>query len=459
MIVDFYEVIPILMMISLAVLLFSGLPVALILAGLGVLFSLLGILIGEMPVNTLFILPVRMAGAISTGFIFPAVAMLLFMSVALQLSGIARDMLLCFKALFGRLPGGLAVAVIFLGILLAPAAGLVGASVATLTVVALPTMLSQGYDTRLATGSIAASGTLGIILPPAVMLFFLGFQFSVSIGAMYVATLLPVAMLAGLYICLFVALAIIRPPAPTRAPVEENFTGLQWMLFFTRGLILPAGLIFLVLGSIIFSWATPSQSAAVGASGALFLMILNGRLNWTNFKELIAKTVQLNAMVFFIVMAAALFSFPFRYFGGDMLIRDFLLTLPFGPWTMLLIILGILFVLGFFIDWIEIMVISLPVLVPVMSALDFAGYAGDAQMTKIWLATLVALTLQTSLLTPPFGFALFFLKGSAPPEVKLSQVYRGVAPVIVMQVIGISLAMAIPKIITYLPQLVFETRG
>ncbi|MEQ9640002.1 MAG: TRAP transporter large permease subunit [Alphaproteobacteria bacterium] len=450
------DVLPIAMLVALALLLFSGMPVAVLLTGLGVGFSLIGVLIGEMPAQALYNIPLRMFGSISGSLIYPAVVMLLFMGVALEKSGIARDLLTCLQLLLRRVPGGLAVAVIIIGVILAPAAGLVGASVVTLALIALPSMLARGYSAPAATGAVAAAGTVGIILPPAVMLFLLAGQFQVTIGAMFVATLVPGAILVGLYLIYYVGAGALRPPAAATDTDGLPRGVWAWTGLLLRGLVLPAGLVFAVLGSIIFAWATPPQSGAVGAAGGLVLMALNRRLTWPVFKDVVVTTTLLSAMVFFIIMAAAVFSYPFRWFGGDDVIRDGLAALSLGPWGTLAVIVGIIFVLGFFIDWIEITVITLPLFVPVLMTLDFSAHVGDPRITLVWMATLVALTLQTSFLTPPFGFALFFLKGAVPPGVTLLHIYRGIVPIVAAQLIGIGLLLAFPMLATWLPIEVFR---
>jgi len=449
------EVLPIAMLAALALLLFTGLPVAVLLAGLGVLFSLIGVVLGEMPAIALYNIPVRMFGSIGGGLIYPAVVMLLFMGVALEKSGIAGDLLRCLQLLLRRVPGGLAVAVILLGVILAPAAGLVGASVVTLALISLPTMLAQGYRAGMATGAVAAAGTVGIILPPAVMLFFLAGQFGVTIGSMFLATLVPGAILIGFYLAYYLIAGLIDPPAGSEAAGPPSMSIGQWLGLLLRGLVLPLGLVSLVLGSIIFGWATPPQSGAVGAAGGVLLMLLNRRLSWPVIKSVVATTTLLTAMVFFIIMAAAVFSYPFRYFGGDGVISRALAALEMGPWGTLLLIVGIIFILGFFIDWIEIAVITLPLFVPVLETLDFGAHGGDAAAVMLWMATLVALTLQTSFLTPPFGFALFFLKGAVPPGVSLLDIYRGIVPIVIAQLLGIGLLLAWPEIATWLPARTF----
>jgi tripartite ATP-independent transporter DctM subunit len=450
---ELIDILPLIMLATLAVGLFSGLPVAILLAGLGVLFSLIGVAMGEMPVVALLNIPLRAISSISNSLIYPAVPMLLFMGVALEKSGIAADLLSCLEYLFRGIPAGMAIAVTLLGIVLAPSAGLVGASVATLALIALPTLLRHGYGPRLASGVISASGTIGLILPPAIMLFFLAQHVRVPIGNIFLSTLLPAAFLALGYICYFVIAYRLRPEASVLAHKKPVEGAVKWAFFLLRGLILPAALIFAVLGSIIFGWATAPQSGAIGAAGGFFLIVLNGRLNWPIFRETIEATVLMTAMVFFIVLAASVFSYPFRYFGGDDLVADLMASIPLGEWGMLLLVLGIIFVLGFFIDWIEITVITLPILMPVLAGLEFAGHLPDTETRGIWIAALLALTLQTSFLTPPFGFALFFLKGAAPPEVRLGDIYRGVVPVIAVQVIGIALVLSWPVLATWLPSL------
>lgn len=448
------DALPFAMLASLVLLLFSGLPVAVVLAGLGVMFCFIGVAVGEMPFVAMYNIPPKFISAMSSSLFYPAVAMLLFMGVALEKAGIADDMLHCFRLLLRRLPGGLVIAVLVIGVILAPAAGIVGASVVTLTLIALPSMLRNGYRASTATGAIAAAGTVGIILPPAVMLFFLAGQYQVPLGSMFMATVIPGAMLFCAYVVyyLFTARAATEDTRQTGAEPDNPW---QWALLVLRGLIMPVALIALVLGSIIAGWATPSQSGAIGAAGGLLLVVLNGKLNWTLVKDLVATTSHLCAMVFFIIMAAAVFSYPFRYFGGDSAIAEALQSLNMSSWSMLLLIVAIIFVLGFFIDWIEITVITLPVMYPVLVQLDFAGHLATGQTTMLWIAAITALVLQTSFITPPFGFALFFLKGSAPPGVTLLQIYRGIAPILVIQLAVIALIFAFPPLVTWLPEQIY----
>lgn len=446
---------PFLMLGALALFLFSGLPVAVVLVGLGTGFCLLGIALGEMPVQALFLMPGKLITAVRGSLFYPAVVMLLVMGVALEKSGIAHDMLTCLRLLTRRLPAGIILSVLLIGVLLAPAAGIVGASVVTISLIALPTMLREGYAAPVATGAVAAAGTVGIILPPAVMLFFLANQFQVPLGSMFMATVVPGGLLILSYAAWFMIQerrqGVVRP----RVTHDDPSGVTAWLILLLKGLVLPVGLVALVLGSIIAGWATPAQSGAVGAAGALFLVVVNGRMKWALFRDLIETSARLSAMVFFIIMAAAVFSYPFRYFGGDHAIADALSALQMGPWPMLLLIVGIVFVLGFFIDWIEITIITLPLFYPVLTQLDFSSHIAGDRTALLWMAGTIALVLQTSFLTPPFGFALFFLKGSAPPGVTLGMIYRGIVPIVAIQVIMIAAVLIEPRLITWLPELIY----
>ena len=445
------EHLPVFMLVALAFGLFSGLPVAVILAGLGIAFSLLGVLLGEMPLIALFNIPLKMWGSVSGSLVYTAVVMLLLMGVALEKSGSAHQLLRCLQLLLRRVPGGLAVAVIVIGVILAPAAGLVGASVVTLTLIAMPSMLARGYTPASAAGAIAAAGTVGIILPPAVMLFFLAGQFQVTIGSMFLSTVLPGALLVTGYIAFYITQSWRHGGDERELEEPSPASPRAWFVLIFRGLVLPVTLVALVLGSIIYGWATPRQSAALGAAGGLALIAINGHFTWAVIRDVTLTTATLTAMVFFIIIAATVFSYPFVYFGGNDLIADALAALNLNAWGTLSVILAIIFLLGFFIDWIEITVIFLPLFLPVLGLLEFEGHAPEGKMTMVWLATLVAMTLQTSFITPPFGFALFFLKGAAPPQVTLLQIYRGMVPILLIQLVAIAMVLAWPSLALYLP--------
>ena len=442
---------PLLMIAALAPLLFSGLPVALVLAGIGLSFAFAGWLLDIFPLIALYNVPIRIFGTIGENLIYPAVPMLLFMGVALEKSGIAAELLQCLQVLLRRVPGSLAVAVTIIGIILAPSAGLIGASVATLALVALPTMLERGYAPSFASGAVAAAGTLGIMLPPGIMLFFLADLLDLQIAWMFLSTLVPGAILASLYMLYYSTAAALRPAlAP---PLRDIAPMRPWRLvaFALRSLFLPVLLITMVLGSIVAGWATPTQSASVGAVGAILLMVLNRTLSLPRLHEIVIATALLTSMVFFVVIGATVFSYVFRYLGGDSLIYDGLKGLGLGDWSMLAVVLGIIFVLGFFIDWIEITLITLPIFYPLLKALDFSAWVGSPSISFVWIAVLIAINLQVSFLTPPFGFALFFLKGAAPPQVTLGAIYRGIVPLVLIQLVGLLLVAAVPALATWLP--------
>jgi tripartite ATP-independent transporter DctM subunit len=454
---ELVDQIPILMIVTLAVMLFTGYPVAFVLAGVGILFAGLGVAIDEFPMIAFFNIPARLWGSINGSLIFPSVPMLIFMGVALEKSGVAQEMLLGLQGMVRRLPGSMAVAMTVLGILLAPSAGLVGASVATLALIGLPTMLAQGYRRSYSVGSVAAAGTLGIILPPGIMLFFLADLMRISIGPIFVSTLVPGFLLALLFIVYYIGRALFDPATAPRMPADPNLKVSDILKTAGRSLALPVILIAFVLGSIIGGIATPVQSAAVGAAGGLAIMSFRGRLTREYLHEVIITTATTCSMVFFIILAASVFSYPFNFFGGADLIKDFLLGLELDDWGMLLTILGIIFILGFFVDWIEITVIVLPLLLPILFGLDFTDHVGGPKnIVAIWLAVQIALVLQSSFMTPPFGFSLFFAKGAAPPEVTLADTYRGVAPLVVVQVLVVGLVVAYPELAVWLPKLVMN---
>lgn len=439
------------MILALALLLFSGYPVALVLIGVGLSFALIGHALGEFPLIAFFNIPLRIYSTLAENLIYPAVPMLLFMAIALERSGIGRELLLCLQVLLRRVPASQAVAVTLIGIVLAPSAGLVGASVATLAYLALPTMLERGYRTSFATISIAAAGTLGLILPPAIMLYFLADEIGVMISQMFLSTIVPALVLIALYLAYYISAALLDPRIAPPLAVLPTRGALQLTIYVVRSLALPVPLIALVLGSVIAGLATPTQSACVGAAGAILLMLLNRSFSLRTLHEIVQGTALMTAMVFFIALAATVFSYVFRYFGGDVLMLGLLQDLGFGDWGMLLTMLAIIFVLGFFIDWIEIALITLPIFEPILKALDFSAYVGSSEFASVWIAALIALTLQTSFLTPPFGFALFFLKGAAPPTVALRDIYRGIVPIVALQLLGIALVLALPGLATWLP--------
>ena len=446
MLIDY---LPHLMLLTLVVLLFTGFPVGGILAGVGVGFALIGVVIDEFPIPSLFLIPYRIYESVGENLIYPAVPMLLFMGVALEISGAARELLLCLQRIFVRIPGSMCISVILIGLLLAPMAGVIGASVATIAVAAMPTMLAQRYRPEIASGAIAAAGTLGVIAPPAIMLFFLSDALELTIASMFLAPVAPILGLALAFIAFFVLSDIVwKRPDTDEAPIEN---GGSLLVYLIRSLVLPVGLIALVLGSIIAGWVAPSESAAVGAVGAALLIFLYRGFDLSLLRQALFRTMLVTGMVFFVVMGASIFSLVFRFYGGDDIAIGLFDDLALGDFGVLAVVLVILFVLGFFIDWIEIVLVSLPILYPAIRELDLGWYVGSDQLARLWIGALIALVLQTSFLTPPFGFALFFLKGSAPPAIRMAEIYRGVFPLVVIQIAMIAAVLAFPAIVTALP--------
>lgn len=446
--VDYF---PVLMLLTLVVLLFSGFPVASILAGVGIGFALIGVAIDEFPVASLFLVPYRIYSAVGENLIYPAVPMLLFMGVALEISGAARELLLFLQRVLRLLPGNMCVSVILIGLLLAPMAGVIGASVATISLAALPTMLEQRYRPEIATGAIAAAGTLGVIAPPAIMLFFLSDALGITVGSMFLAPLVPIVLLAVAFSAYFVVSDIVtrRPDAGDEAVDHGSL-----LVHGIRGFVLPVGLIVFVLGAIVAGWVAPSEAASIGAIGAGGLIFLYRGRRVALLAEALTRTMKITAMVFFVVLGASVFSLVFRFYGGDDIAKGLFEGTGLSDLGVLGVVLLILFVLGFFIDWIEITLVSLPILVPVIGGLDFSDLAGSAMLSHVWIAAMIALVLQTSFLTPPFGFALFFLKGSAPDGIQMASIYRGVVPLVAIQILVIAAVASMPAIVTWLPRVV-----
>lgn len=444
---------PLLMAGSLGILLFSGFPVALVLSFVGLAFAGIAIAIDLMSVVELPNITSRLYGSVGESLLYPSVPMLIFMGLMMERSGVARELLVCLQILLRRLPASLAIAVALIGVILAPSAGLIGASVATIALIALPTMLERGYGASFSAGAVAGAGTLGIVCPPAIMLFFLADLLGVRMGEMFLAPLVPVAILLGLYILYFLARGLLTPKVAP--PYEAPAMPLGELLAYTaRSLALPVALIAVVLGSIVAGIATPTQSSAVGAAGSVLLTVANRSLSRALLRKVLERTVSVSAMVFFVVIGASVFSYTFRSIDGDGLIVDLLRSTGLGAWPMLSMILGVIFLLGFIIDWIEIALITLPIFYPILDSLDFGDRFATPEEAFTWIAVLIAINLQTSFLTPPFGFALFFLKGSAPASISMADIYRGVVPFVLIQIAVLMLVLAVPELALWLPRLV-----
>ena len=440
-----------------------GYPVGFTLAGVGLVFAAFGTAAGVFDTSFLVALPNRLyAIMINTTLI--AVPLFVFMGVMLERSRVAESLLDTMAMLFGRLHGGMGISVTLVGMLLAASTGIVGATVVTMGLLSLPTMLRRGYEPSIATGTICASGTLGQIIPPSIVLVLLGDVIatanqqaqlmagnfsgaSVSVGDLFMGALLPGLMLVGLYLAYIVFMAFVRPGDMPPIPAEERRIS-GWALAgrTVRDLIPPLALIVAVLGSIMAGFATPTEAAAVGATGAIILAAAQGQLRLPIVVSVMRSTTRVTCMVFLILVGASIFSLVFRGFGGDDLVHDILTNLPGGVIGAMLVVMVMMFLLGFVLDFIEITFVIVPIVGPVLIAMG---------LDPVWLGVMIAINLQTSFLTPPFGFSLFYLRGVAPASVATGQIYRGVAPFIGIQLAMLLLLAFWPELATWLPGLVY----
>lgn len=448
------DLIPLLMFVVTCAALMAGYPVAFTLAGVALTSAGLGILSGHFEAKLLLAFPDRIFGTINN-YTLIAVPLFVLMGVVFERSRLAEQLLDSMARLCGRLPGGMAISVVVVGMFLAACTGIVGATVITMGLMSLPAMLRKGYSPELATGTICATGTLGQIIPPSIALVLLGDILSsayqqaqlqqgifnpqpVSVGDLFVGAIVPGLLLVGLYIAYLLLVSLRQPLQPARADTTPppEIGGLL------ASLLPPGLLIVLVLGSIISGAATPTEAAGVGALGATLLAWRRGSLNRDNLGEITRSTTEITAMVFTILIGASLFSLVFRGFGGEHLVTEFFHDLPGGVITATLLVMLLIFLLGFILDFIEITFVVVPIVGPVLLAMG---------LDPVWLGIMIAINLQTSFLTPPFGFALFYLRGVAPPEVATGAIYRGVIPFIVLQ-LALLLALAVwPGLVTWLP--------
>ncbi len=453
---ELIDLLPVIMFAVLAVLLFSGYPVAFVLGGVALGFGLLGYAFGAFRLIEFYNILPRIWGGIAENLVLVAVPMFVFMGTMLERSGVAADLLHCLQVLLRRVPGGLALSVTVMGTIMAATTGIIGASVVMMTLMALPVMLERQYNKELATGTIAASGTLGILIPPSIMLVIMADLLSISVGNLFVAALFPGLILSSLYFGYIWTFSHMRPqvapPLPDAAGPQSAAALLALVL---KSFVPPVFLIFLVLGSIFGGWATPTEAAGVGAAGAIALAWYNGRLSLPALSEVTERTALTTAMIFFIFIGATAFSYVFRSLGGDYIVEDLILGAGFESWGILFLIMGTVFFLGFFFDWVEITLIVLPVFTPIIRLLDFGDHVPEFEKVY-WFAILVAVNLQTSFLTPPFGFALFYLKGVSPPAVKLQHIYRGIIPFVILQLLGLGLVIAFPEIALWLPRMLLD---
>jgi tripartite ATP-independent transporter DctM subunit len=433
---------------------FSGYPVAFVLGGTALLFALIGWSLDVFPFIGMSNIILRMWGGVAADPVLVSIPMFIFMGSILQRSGSAKDMLGATEILLKRVPGGLAVAVMLMGTILAAPIGVVGAAVILLSVIALPQLLAAGYNKELALGTVASAGTLGILIPPAIMLVVMAEMLSMSAGALFAAAVMPGLLLSGLYLVYILAVAIIRPGWAPKIPdgygpqTRAEFWKEMW-----HGLAPMTFLMVIVLGSIFAGWATATESAGIGVFGSFLIAWINKRLTLAMVRESIRDACKANAMVFLLFLGATGFSYVFRALGGDDLMIATLAKFGIDTkWEILGFVMVLIFLLGFPFEWIEICLIVLPVFVPILAKLDFADHIGNAGFFMCWFGTLVAVNLQTSFMTPPFGATLFYLKGTVPPGVTMSDVYRGMWPFVAIQIVGLFLCLAFPEIILWLPR-------
>ncbi len=453
------EFMPLYMFAVVCLVLLAGYPVAFSLAGTALAFAGIGLLNGFFEASFLTALPSRLYG-IMTNQTLLAVPLFVLMGVMLEKSRIAEDLLDSMARLFGRIRGGLGISVTLVGMLLAASTGIVGATVVTMGLMSLPTMLRRGYDPKLATGSICATGTLGQIIPPSIALVLLGDVLSssyqqaqlqqgifspetVSVGDLFVGALIPGLMLVTLYIIYLSAMAWLKPESsPALASDETRLSILQ----LVKSLAPPLVLIGAVLGSILTGIATPTEAAGVGALGATLLAIIKRQLSLKKLSDIVTSTTRITCMVFMILIGASIFSLVFRGYGGDELIQELFKNLPGGVVGATLVVMLVIFALGFILDFIEITFVVVPIVGPALLAMG---------LDPVWLGIMIAVNLQTSFLTPPFGFALFYLRGAAPPSIRTADIYRGVTPFVVIQLALLAVLALWPELATWLPDKVY----
>jgi len=433
-------------------LIFIGFPVAWTMGGLAVLFTLIAML-SDTYLDTFFGVDWKFASmvvyrlyGVMANWVLVALPMFIFMGIMMDKSGIAEDLMTDLAKLFGRMRGGLAIAVVFIGVLLAASTGIIGASVVLLTILGVPLMLKNNYSPDLACGVVCATGTLGILIPPSIMLVIMGDQVRISVGDLFMGAVFPGLLLGLLYTIFIVTYAYLKPkvaPAPKNA--EPVTLGIILRVF--KSIIPPALLIIAVLGSIFMGIATPTEASGVGALGASILALIRGRLSLEDLKSVIRKTTHTTSYIFALFVGATMFALVLRGLGGDELIEGALKGLPYGPNGVVIVVLCIAFILGFFLDWIEITLIILPFLAPVMV---------DLGVDLVWFIVMFAVVLQTSFITPPVGFALFYMKGVAPKGITIQNIYRGIIPFVILQAIAVAIVFNFPQIVTWLPKVAYS---
>nr|WP_267957710.1 TRAP transporter large permease subunit [Halomonas zhangzhouensis] len=433
------------MLVVLLVGIFSGYSVAFVLAGTGVLFAF----VADLPTVFLSMGVSRIYSGTLTNWLLIAIPLFVYMGLMLERSGVAERLLTSLARLLGPMPGGYAFSVIVIGIVMAASTGIIGASVVLLGLLALPMMKEAGYSRQTSSGLVAATGTLGILIPPSIMLIILGDTLRISVGHLFIGAVFPGLILGGLYIAYIAALALFRPGMMPPLPKSDKLGFAKTIILLLQDLVAPLVLVVAVLGSIVVGIATPTEAAGIGAIGATILALaaMRGRLH--EFGEVLRATTKTTVMIIFVMLGATIFSLVFKRLGGESLILGAFLGLDVEPFTVIIMIMLLIFILGLFLEWVEITLIVLPLFAPIIIALDFGIPQEEAML---WFALLFALNLQTSFLTPPFGYALFYLRGIAPDGYTIGDIYRGVLPFVLLQLTALLLLLFFPGLATWLPQ-------
>jgi tripartite ATP-independent transporter DctM subunit len=444
----------VIMFLVLTFIMFVGYPVAFVLGGVALGFGLLGIAFDVFRPNQFYSLIPRIWGQAVENPVLIAIPMFVFMGTLLEKSGVADELLKALQVLTRRIPGGLAMSVTLMGTIMAATTGIVGASVIMLTLIALPTMLERGYSKELSVGTIASAGTLGILIPPSIMLVIMGDLLTISVGTLFTSAILPGLLLSVLYLVYQGILAFLNPKVapPLDATAGPQSTA-EFATMMLRSFLPPSFLIFVVLGSIFGGFATPTEAGGAGCAGAIALAIWNKRFNMKMLKEVIESSALTNALVFFIIFGATLFSYVFRALGGDDVVAELLKAMGIDTgWEILIFVMVLVFIMGFFFDWIEICLVVLPIFGPLLAKLSFEPHLATNKDFMIWFAILIAVNLQSAFLTPPFGFALFYMKATVPPSVTMMHIYRGIIPFVALQLLAVALCILFPEIVLYLPR-------
>ncbi len=461
------------MFLTFVFMLFRGIPVAIALVGVSLVFVLIAEFFLDpfrgqfrdviefdrtgISYQRMQAISGRLFGNIVKNPVLVALPMFIFMGLMLDQSGVAQRMMQSMQKLFGTLRGGLSLTVMLIGIILAASTGVIGASVTLLGLMALPTMMQQKYSRSIATGTIASAGTLGILIPPSIMLVIMSDQLAISLGDLFMGALFPGLILGGLYIVFIIIYGFLNPKAMP-APERTEDVGWHEVKEVLLAVVPPLLLILLVLGSIFAGFATPTEASGLGAMGATLLALANRKLTWSVLRDVSRSTLNTSGYIVGIFLAANFFAFVLRRYGGDEIVQHLVLSAFDDPYMTVAFILFIVFLLGFLLDWIEITIIIMPLMLPIILALELAvpGFGQVRDPSVVWFAILVAVTLQTSFLTPPVGFALFYLKGVCPAEISLSDIYKGIIPFVLLQLLGLFIVFEFPELTTWLPSVAYS---